>query len=348
LKYQQEVKELGGLHILGSERHESRRIDNQLRGRAGRQGDPGSSQFFLSLDDFLMKALFDVKMVDFFKKWNDTPHIPIESAMLSRTIEKAQRKIEGYHFDIRKQRLEEDNVANDQRTVVYACREDILTHQQPIELLTRYCHEAMPSLIAPFISGLNHAAWDLAGLKRFFLKEYHIDFYDEPLDKMSVDQLIDYLAIAIINTYQKRTEGLEPDLLVRFERSLILHYLDNLWREHLTHLELARQHVSLRGYAQKDPKQEYKLEAFKLFEAFMAYFASSVVSALMRAKFLNKDELEALEGEETKLKQKMELSGRKKTIIELTPDRAHKTSRNDLCACQSGKKYKHCCGKILT
>lgn len=165
---------------------------------------------------------------------------------------------------------------------------------------------------------------------------------------MSVDQLIDYLAIAIINTYQKRTEGLEPDLLVRFERSLILHYLDNLWREHLTHLELARQHVSLRGYAQKDPKQEYKLEAFKLFEAFMAYFASSVVSALMRAKFLNKDELEALEGEETKLKQKMELSGRKKTIIELTPDRAHKTSRNDLCACQSGKKYKHCCGKILT
>ncbi|NBW58480.1 preprotein translocase subunit SecA, partial [bacterium] len=175
IEQQQEVKQLGGLHILGSERHESRRIDNQLRGRAGRQGDPGSSQFFLSLDDFLMKALFDVKMVQFFKKWNDTPHVPIESSMLNRTIEKAQRKIEGYHFDIRKQRLEEDNVANDQRAVVYACRDDILTRLQPLELLNQYAHESIPLTIEPFLPESNHAAWDLAGLKLFFLKEYRLD-----------------------------------------------------------------------------------------------------------------------------------------------------------------------------
>jgi preprotein translocase subunit SecA len=206
-----------------------------------------------------------------------------------KTIEKAQRKIEGYHFDIRKQRLEEDNVANDQRSVVYACRDDILTRLAPLELLNQYAHESIPLTIEPFLPENNHAAWDLAGLQRFFSKEYRLDIDITSLANMSIEHIRDYLSSYLIQAYEDRTKDLDKALLVRFERSLILHYLDNLWREHLTHLELARQHVSLRGYAQKDPKQEYKLEAFKLFESFMGQFATSVISALMRAKFLKSD-----------------------------------------------------------
>jgi preprotein translocase subunit SecA len=348
LEQQQEVKALGGLHILGSERHESRRIDNQLRGRSGRQGDPGSSQFFLSLDDFLMRALFDVKMVDFFKKWNDTPSVPIESSMLNRTIEKAQRKIEGYHFDIRKQRLEEDNVANDQRAVVYACRDEILTHAEPIDLLMRYVEEAMPLIAEPFVSSSQRSVWDLQGLRRFFLKEYHIELLEKDLEGKTLDTLLNFLGEQIIKSYKQRTENLDQSLLVRFERSLVLYYLDTLWREHLTHLELARQHVSLRGYAQKDPKQEYKLESFKLFEIFMGKFATSVISALMRAKFLNQTEVDEMESQQRQQPKIIELGGKKTMVIELAPNTSQKVARNDLCSCRSGKKYKHCCGKILT
>ncbi|NBV28928.1 hypothetical protein EBS02_07945, partial [bacterium] len=266
---------------------------------------------------------------------------------LNRTIEKAQRKIEGYHFDIRKQRLEEDNVANDQRAVVYACRDDILTRLQPLELLNQYAHESIPLTIEPFLPESNHAAWDLAGLKLFFLKEYRLDIDITFLANMSIEHIRDYLSSYLIQAYEDRTKDLDKALLVRFERSLILHYLDNLWREHLTHLELARQHVSLRGYAQKDPKQEYKLEAFKLFESFMGQFATSVISALMRAKFLTQEEIDEMQEADRNRFKNLTVPGQMKTVIDLVPDQV-KIGRNEVCSCHSGKKYKHCCGKILT
>ncbi len=344
---QNEVKSLGGLHILGSERHESRRIDNQLRGRSGRQGDPGSSQFFLSLDDYLLKALIPPQYIEFFKKWNDAPDTPIVSPMLSRLIEKAQRNIEGFHFDMRKQRLEEDNVANDQRNVVYACRDEVLMHDQPIELLARYAFETVDGICTSFLKDAYKNSWDITGLMKYFQGEYNIHLEKDILEKYSIEQLKEYLGEKIINVYKERVQGFDQKLIIRFERSVILHYLDNLWREHLTQLELARQHVALRGYAQKDPKQEYKMEAFRLFEAFMQRFAMSVISSVMRAKFLTPEEIEELEQQEQSgekaLQQRVEPHHE-----EVDTFQDEKKPRNQRCDCGSQKKYKHCCGKITT
>lgn len=363
----QAVKAAGGLRIIGTERHESRRIDNQLRGRAGRQGDPGSSRFYLSLDDSLMRIFAGDRVRSIMERLRLPEGEPIEARMVSRSIESAQRKVEARNFDIRKQLLEYDDVANDQRKVLYSQRNDVLESSDVSESIQNLTQAAIVELFRSYIpEGSMEEQWDVATLEATLESDWHIhvplsqQIEQEP--NISDEELLDRVLAEARRIYEDKVELVGRDNWAPFERSVLLQAIDTSWRSHLSALDHLRQGIHLRGYAQKDPKQEYKREAFELFSGMLDRVRDEVVKVLLTVRIQSAEQVEIAEPETPQLDNvtyhhsdyDAALSGEDPGIAEAAtagrealPDGAvPKVGRNEPCPCGSGKKYKHCHGQI--
>ena len=368
------VKAAGGLRIIGTERHESRRIDNQLRGRAGRQGDPGSSRFYLSLEDPLMRIFAGDRVRSIMERLKLPEGEPIEAGMVSRSIESAQRKVEGRNFDVRKQLLEYDDVANDQRKVIYAQRNEVLEAQAITETIDSLRDGTFTDLVNKFVP--EHSVeeqWDIDALQLSLESEWQLSVGLTELVKQSKsvtdEDVLEHVLNAARQAYQQKAEIVGAESWANFERSIMLQVIDSQWREHLSALDHLRQGIHLRGYAQKNPKQEYKREAFDLFAIMLDRIKSSVSGVLMSVQVQAQEQVEEaqqhiLDNEEAKLSrmsfQHDDMSSaavdeRESEAIqqqflaqafgELESD-VPRVGRNDPCPCGSGKKYKQCHGRL--
>ena len=356
------VKAAGGLRIIGTERHESRRIDNQLRGRAGRQGDPGSSRFYLSLDDPLMRIFAGDRVRAIMERLRLPEGEPIEAKMVSRSIESAQRKVEGRNFDIRKQLLQFDDVANDQRKVLYAQRNEVLEATDTSDIITNLRHAAIAEQFRDFIPEESvEDQWDVAGLQATLESEWnvHLPLVDmlEKEPNLTDDDLLERVQEEAARVYQVKVDLVGREGWSPFERSVLLQAIDTHWRNHLSSLDHLRQGIHLRGYAQKDPKQEYKREAFALFSDMLDRVRNDVVRVLMTVKVQTREQVEEAEQPESRLENvnyhhadyDAALSGEDPGLDEAPAKPAGdvpKVGRNDPCPCGSGKKYKQCHGKL--
>lgn len=355
----EQVKAAGGLRIIGTERHESRRIDNQLRGRAGRQGDPGSSRFYLSLDDSLMR-IFAGERVRALMERLGTPGEPIEAKMVSRSIESAQRKVEGRNFDIRKQLLEFDNVANDQRKVMYGQRNEVLEESSVREMVAELRHNAITDFVRTYVPEESlEEQWDLDGLQTALASEWGIKLNlkeivekNHDLDDEGILELVEQEADRI---YQEKIAVVGDDSWNQFERSVVLDRLDTAWREHLAALDHLRQGIHLRGYAQKDPKQEYKKEAFELFKYMLERVRNEAVKILLTVQIRSPEQVEAVDADQVARaeaqadKMHFHHSDYDEALAEDDAKLAEafkKVGRNDPCPCGSGLRFKHCHGKL--
>ncbi|MBP58675.1 MULTISPECIES: preprotein translocase subunit SecA [Idiomarina] len=359
------VIEAGGLHIIGTERHESRRIDNQLRGRAGRQGDPGSSRFYLSLEDSLMRIFASERMATMMKRLGMKEGEAIEHPWVTRAIENAQRKVEGRNFDVRKQLLEYDDVANDQRSVVYEQRNELLDEGDISETIVAIREDVINSVISEYVPPQSLAElWDLKGLEERLRGDFHIDV---PLQKWLEEEehfheevLRERVLEKLIASYQEKEEMVGPEVLRRFEKSIMLQSLDQHWKEHLAAMDHLRQGIHLRGYAQKNPQQEYKKEAFALFTDMLEALKLDVVTILSKVKVRAPEDVDAVDeqrkaADSAPREFRHEQSGpaaeeptqQNNADAQGQPVRKGvKVGRNEPCPCGSGKKYKHCHGKL--
>ncbi len=353
-----QVLELGGLHILGTERHESRRIDNQLRGRSGRQGDPGSSRFYLALDDDIMRIFGSDKIAMIMDKLGMEEGVPIEHSIVSKAVENAQRKVEGHNFDIRKHLLEYDDVMNQQRQVIYDYRRQILAEDGLREMIKDFSAEATESLIQTHIAEKEIPAdWDLQALSEVFAKQFGISFDPEfALSTGDRRGLIEGLTEKSWEVYEHRVREIGDEIFVNLERVLLLHTLDNIWKDHLLVMDHLKSGIGLRGYGQKNPLNEYKKEGYELFYDLIGRFKSEGCERLYRVRVESKEEVDDLDlisrkeqnltlgrGEEADGFGGGEGSEEKKQA----PLRRQesKVGRNDPCSCGSGKKFKKCCGQ---
>ncbi len=351
----------GGLHIIGTERHESRRIDNQLRGRAGRQGDAGSSRFYLALDDALMRIFASDRMAGMMRKLGMEPGEAIEHPLVSRAIENAQRKVEARNFDIRKQLLEFDDVANDQRKVVYEQRNELLAADDITETIAAVRQDVVESVINQYIPPQSlDEMWDIPGLEARFSKDFAIDM---PIAKWLADdnklfeeKLRERIQDVVEKTYQLKEEMVGAPVLRQFEKAVMLQNLDTHWKEHLAAMDHLRQGINLRGYAQKNPKQEYKREAFELFSSMLDALKLDVIGVLSRVQIRAPEDVDAVEEQRRKAEpaqvqyqhEEAEHVGGDVPAMPAGPvyREQDKIGRNDPCPCGSGKKYKQCHGKL--
>ncbi|WP_129642263.1 preprotein translocase subunit SecA [Peristeroidobacter agariperforans] len=367
----------GGLHIVGTERHESRRIDNQLRGRSGRQGDAGSSRFYLSLEDNLMRIFGDPERV---KRWLQTAGMKegevIESRMLSKQIERAQRKVEAHNFDARKNLLEYDDVANDQRKVIYAQRTDLMAAEEVGDAIAGIRHEVVNALMDRFVTpGSLEEQWDLEGLKQAVDKDFAVSIDPKAwleADTNLVEEGLRKRVHEIIDkAYEDKVEMYGAPVVRHIEKAIMLQQLDSHWREHLAAMDYLRQGIHLRSYAQKNPKQEYKREAFELFTAMLDRIKHDTVSMLSRMQLRTQADVEREEREEAERQARLaralqfqhaapeQLTSPAGPAEEPQPMAAasgepvaqfvretKKVGRNELCPCGSGKKFKHCHGAL--
>ncbi len=355
----------GGLHIIGSERHESRRIDNQLRGRAGRQGDPGVSRFYLSLEDDLMRIFAGDRVVNMMKAMGLQEDEAIEHKMVSRSIENAQRKVEARNFDIRKNLLKYDDVNNEQRKIIYSQRDEILAAQSLHEYLEEMHREVMKGVIETYIPPESiHDQWDIPGLERVLVEEFSIELpiqtwldQDRRLDE---EGLVARISDEVLHRYNARREQLGTETAPMLERHFTLSSLDRHWKEHLAAMDYLRQGIHLRGYAQKNPEQEYKKEAFNLFVNMLAVIKSDVVTDLSRIHVPTPEEIAQMEAQKQAQAeaqaQAMQLhfaDAEQTPVVEAQFEQvepqttfAAPASRNAPCPCGSGQKYKQCHGKI--
>ncbi|MFA0556495.1 MULTISPECIES: preprotein translocase subunit SecA [unclassified Vibrio] len=359
------VLESGGLHIIGTERHESRRIDNQLRGRSGRQGDAGSSRFYLSMEDSLLRIFTSDRMAGLIQSGMDEGEA-IESKMLSRSIEKAQRKVEGRNFDIRKQLLEYDDVANDQRKVVYELRDELMSSDDISEMIEHNREDVLASVIDEYIAPQSlEDMWDIAGLQDRLKNDFDLDFdiqgwLDED-DKLYEEALRERILAMAVDSYKQKEEVVGAQVLRNFEKSVMLQTLDGLWKEHLAAMDHLRQGIHLRGYAQKNPKQEYKRESFELFEGLLDVLKTDVVTILSKVRVQQQEEVEKMEAQRQAQAEEAARRAQAQHATaenQLADDEAEaaspqtvvrderKVGRNEACPCGSGKKYKQCHGKI--
>jgi preprotein translocase subunit SecA len=364
-----QVLAAGGLHIIGTERHESRRIDNQLRGRSGRQGDPGSSRFYLSLDDSLLRIFAGDRLRAVMERLKMPDGEPIEAGMVTRSIESAQRKVEGRNFDIRKQLLEYDDVANDQRKETYRLRNEVLESQDIGDLIANLREDVLRSVCAFYVPNESmEEQWDLTGLENALTSEWGLTVdlknWVEAADTVESGEIIDRVLEAARESYAAKVELCGRESFAGFERSVLLYSLDSHWREHLAALDHLRQGIHLRGYAQKDPKQEYRREAFELYGELLGIIKNDVVKNIMTVQIRSASELdkasESLNEDLAKLSDVQyqhadpdrEVAGSTgdhgaALDIQPAPMRAGpKIGRNDPCTCGSGKKYKNCCGAL--
>ncbi|MHA2938508.1 preprotein translocase subunit SecA [Vibrio sp. RC27] len=354
----------GGLHIIGTERHESRRIDNQLRGRSGRQGDAGSSRFYLSMEDSLLRIFTSDRMANLIQSGMDEGEA-IESKMLSRSIEKAQRKVEGRNFDIRKQLLEYDDVANDQRKVVYELRDELMEADDIMDMLKLNRLDVYNSIIDEFIPPQSlEDMWDITGLeerlKNDFNLELPIQTWLDDDDNLYEEVLRERIIESAVTVYQEKEDIVGAQVIRNFEKSVMLQTLDTLWKEHLAAMDHLRQGIHLRGYAQKNPKQEYKRESFELFEELLETLKFDVISILSKVQVQKPEEVDRMEEQrraqaEAAARMAQTNHAASENILDdseapVTPktvvNEVKKVGRNDPCPCGSGKKYKQCHGKI--
>ena len=357
------VLEAGGLHVIGTERHESRRIDNQLRGRAGRQGDPGYSRFYLSLEDDLMRIFASDRMRGIMQSIGMEKGEAIEHKMVTNAIEKAQKKVEQRNFDIRKNILEYDDVANDQRQMIYRQRNDLMESDDISETINALWEDVTNQLIDGYVPHQSlEEQWDIAGLEQACQTEFQIQlpiqqWLDED-DSLYEDTLREKIVASVKAEYAKKEELVGPDLRL-FEKRIMLDILDNLWKEHLASMDFLRQGIGLRAYAQKQPKNEFKREAFELFENLLNDVRTEVVRFLSRVQFQTQEDPEAMERRRREQEARANLSFEKSpgpgmedgSTDESGPQapfvrRERKVGRNEPCPCGSGKKYKSCHGKL--
>ena len=358
------VLNAGGLHIVGSERHESRRIDNQLRGRAGRQGDPGSTRFFLSLEDDLMRIFASPRMRSLMQGLGMERGEAIEHKMVTNAIEKAQKKVEGRNFDMRKQLLDYDDVANDQRTQVYAQRNELMNSDDLSEIVTAIRRDVITDVMANYIPPQSLIEqWDVEGLADELTQQFGLDApiaewlaADESLYE---ETLLEKILETAESNHADKVAIVGEDTMRRFEKQVLLQVLDQQWKEHLASMDYLRQGIHLRGYAQKNPKQEYKREAFELFTGMLHQMKRESVRILTAVQVPTREEIEAQE--EARRRQAVAQLAQTQTMHDTpetdagsegeTPERAmpvvsHKVGRNEPCPCGSGKKYKQCHGKL--
>lgn len=360
------VLEAGGLHIIGTERHESRRIDNQLRGRAGRQGDPGSTRFYLSLEDSLMRIFASDRMKGLMQTLGMQRGEAIEHRWVTRSIENAQRKVEGRNFDIRKSLLEYDDVANDQRRVVYEQRNEILAATDLSNSVKGIREEVVNGFIDGYIPpGSMAEQWEVDGLERALETDFRVQLpiakWLEEDEKLHEESLREKIVVALEEAYQQKEDNApDPDLMRQLEKQVMLVTLDRLWKEHLANMDHLRQGIHLRGYAQKNPKQEYKREAFELFQSFLENVKFEVIRTLSTVEIRRQEEVEELERQrkeaaEREMQLKHDSANSLGESEDETPDAQtntpfqrteRKVGRNEPCPCGSGKKYKHCHGKL--
>ncbi|EOF8203576.1 preprotein translocase subunit SecA [Yersinia enterocolitica] len=352
----------GGLHIIGTERHESRRIDNQLRGRAGRQGDAGSSRFYLSMEDALMRIFASDRVSGMMRKLGMKPGEAIEHPWVTKAIANAQRKVESRNFDIRKQLLEYDDVASDQRRAIYSQRNELLDVSDVSETINSIREDVFKTVIDSYIPTQSlEEMWDVEGLEQRLKNDFDLDMpiaqwlEDEPqLHEETLRERILQLAIA---DYQRKEEVVGFDMMRNFEKGVMLQTLDSLWKEHLAAMDYLRQGIHLRGYAQKDPKQEYKRESFAMFAAMLESLKYEVISVLSKVQVRMPEEVEALEvqrrEEAERLAKQQQLSHESDNSALMSQEEANvaaslerKVGRNDPCPCGSGKKYKQCHGRL--
>lgn len=355
----------GGLHIIGSERHESRRIDNQLRGRAGRQGDPGVSRFYLSLEDDLMRIFAGDRVVAMMRAMGLQEDEAIEHKMVSRSIENAQRKVEARNFDIRKNLLKYDDVNNEQRKIIYSQRDDILAESTLQDYIEEMHREVVTGMIANYIPPESiHDQWDIDGLERALRDDLGIDLpinqWLEDDRRLDEEALVERIADEIVARYRARREQMGDESAAMLERHFMLSSLDRHWKDHLAAMDYLRQGIHLRGYAQKNPEQEYKKEAFNLFVNMLAVIKADVVTDLSRVHVPTPEELAAMEAQQQAQAEAMQLNLSHADVDGLTGETfesesqysaAEQTvippaSRNSPCPCGSGLKYKQCHGKI--
>jgi len=362
----EQVVACGGLHIIGTERHESRRIDNQLRGRSGRQGDPGSSRFYLSLDDDLLRIFAGERLRSVMDRLKMPDGEPIEAGMVSRAIESAQRKVEGRNFDIRKQLLEYDDVANDQRRETYQLRNQVLEAQGVNDLVANLRADVFGEVVATYLSAESlPEQWDIAGLERELQAEWgiHLLLQDRihSANEVEVEDVTAWVHEAVESAYQAKIELADRSSFDAFERSVFLYSLDTHWREHLAALDYLRQGIHLRGYAQKDPKQEYRREAFELYAELLQSVKRDVTRTIMTVKIqsvaqLNdaslaiQEDLEQLRDLQYQHAQLNDGPSEEKEVItsevQTRVNAVPKVGRNEPCPCGSGKKYKQCHGAL--
>jgi preprotein translocase subunit SecA len=349
-----EVLDAGGLHILGTERHESRRVDNQLRGRSGRQGDPGSSRFFLSLEDDLMRIFGSDRIQGLMGRLGMEDGEPIEANMVSKAIERAQTQVESRNFEIRKHLLEYDDVMNKQREEVYALRKDILegaagTREYVLgvsaDVLEFLLEEHCPAKADPH-------DWELSNLATDFLGYFDVDIYSLGLEltELGIDELNEELWKVLEAKYDAKEERFGEDLMRAVERDLMLRVVDHAWKEHLLALDHLKEGIGLRGYGQKDPLQEYKRESFDLFQAMKERIEDTVIRNMFRVEPASEEQI----AEQRKARERQAADMKFSAPAKITPNRpskpkqvvrkGEKVGRNDPCPCGSGKKYKKCCG----
>ncbi|UIP25719.1 preprotein translocase subunit SecA [Acinetobacter towneri] len=355
----------GGLHIIGSERHESRRIDNQLRGRAGRQGDPGVSRFYLSLEDDLMRIFAGDRVVAMMRAMGLQEDEAIEHKMVSRSIENAQRKVEARNFDIRKNLLKYDDVNNEQRKIIYSQRDDILAESTLQDYIEEMHREVVTGMIANYIPPESiHDQWDIDGLERALRDDLGVELpinqWLEDDRRLDEEALVERIADEIVTRYRARREQMGDESAAMLERHFMLSSLDRHWKDHLAAMDYLRQGIHLRGYAQKNPEQEYKKEAFNLFVNMLGVIKADVVTDLSRVHVPTPEELAAMEAQQQAQAEAMQLNLSHADVDGLTGETFESepqystagqfvvapASRNSPCPCGSGLKYKQCHGKI--
>jgi preprotein translocase subunit SecA len=341
----EEVKKYGGLHIIGTERHESRRIDNQLRGRAGRQGDPGSTRFFLSMEDELMRLFGSDRMSVIMQKLGLKEGDDIQHPWISKAVESAQRKVEGMNFDVRKQLIDFDNVMNKQREAVYGLRNEILEGEDISDTIKDMIKESIEEKINTWGVGKYAEEWDWTSIDTFLSRTFGIKYEIENKDEINFltkEAVQADIYEKVIAAYEKRKEEITPSLMAQIERMVLLQMIDSSWRDHLYELDQLRRCIGFRAYAQKDPKIEYQKESFILFESMMRRIRENTIEYIFKVKA--DIESQGSDAEQAKLNPNF---GKKcdSKKYQIKPKDMHKIGRNDSCTCGSGKKYKKCCGE---
>ena len=373
-KLHDKVLAAGGLHIIGTERHESRRIDNQLRGRSGRQGDPGSSRFYLSLEDNLLRIFGGEGLVRWMKRFGMKDDDALEDRMISRQIEKAQRKVEQHNFDIRKHLLEFDDVANDQRKVIYRQRDELLEGEEVSATVSDIRDDVVQTMVRGYVPAESiDEQWDLAGLDRelesSFGESFGLRHWVEDQHEIDAEMILDHVRDAARDMFQAKEAQIGAETMRQLEKHVMLTVVDNAWKDHLSSMDYLRQGIYLVGYAQQDPKQAFKRESFVLFSDMLGRIKSEVVQMLARIRIRSEEEVAAMEAEQQRmadrLQQQMLATGGgapPNAFGEASDSPAAgagmglaqrpaqhegpKVGRNEPCPCGSGKKYKHCHGQL--
>ena len=369
----EKVVAAGGLHIVGTERHESRRIDNQLRGRSGRQGDPGSSRFYLSLDDNLLRIFGGEGLIRWMKRFGMKDDDALEDRLVSRQIEKAQRKVEQHNFDIRKHLLEFDDVANDQRKVIYRQRDELLDGEEVQATVADIREDVVQSMVRAYVPDESiDDQWDLAGLDRELESELGLSLdlksWIEQQHEVDAKMILEHVRGAVNELFQAKEAQIGAETMRQLEKHIMLTVVDNAWKDHLASMDYLRQGIYLVGYAQQDPKQAFKRESFKLFSGMLERIKGEVIQMLARIRIRSEEEVAAMEAEQQRLADRLQQqmlatgggappagafggdSADESAVgagIRMAPQaEGPKVGRNEPCPCGSGKKYKHCHGQL--